>query len=77
VLYVGVGKKDGLRPGDLVGAIAGETGIDGRQLGAIQIGPDHARIEVPEALASRIIAAIGATTIRGRTVEIRRERSRT
>ena len=77
VLYVGVGKKDGLRPGDLVGAIAGETGIDGRQLGAIQIGPDHARIEVPDALASRIIAAIGATTIRGRTVEIRRERSRT
>jgi ATP-dependent RNA helicase DeaD len=74
VLYVGAGKKLGIRPADLVGAIAGEAGVPSKVLGAIRVQDDHALVEVPEALATRIIAALKATKIRGNKVEVRREK---
>ena len=47
-LYVAMGRKAGMRPGDLVGAIANEVGLEGRQIGPIRIS-DHFRVVgVPE-----------------------------
>ena len=37
-LFIGAGRQAGIRPGDLVGAITGEAGIESRSLGAIEIG---------------------------------------
>ena len=74
VLYVGGGRKAGVRPGDLVGAIAGEAKISAKQIGNIKIADSYALVEVPEALVDRIIAAMRRTTLRGKAVEIRRER---
>jgi ATP-dependent RNA helicase DeaD len=72
-LYIGAGRQAGIRPGDLVGAITGEAGIHSRLLGAIEIGDRSSYVEVPETLADDIIAALKATTIRGKKVPVRRD----
>jgi ATP-dependent RNA helicase DeaD len=74
MLFVGAGREAGIRPGDLVGAITGEAGINSGELGAIQIADRFSLVEVPESRAEEIIAALRATTIRGRKVPVRRDR---
>jgi len=74
MLFVGAGREAGIRPGDLVGAITGEAGINSRELGAIQIADRFSLVEVPASRAEEIIAALKATTIRGRKVPVRRDR---
>ena len=73
-LFVGLGRRAGLRPQDLVGAIAGETGLSSRDIGAIQITDRFSLVEVPESSAEMVIEAISNTTIRGRRPTVRRER---
>jgi ATP-dependent RNA helicase DeaD len=73
-LFIGAGREAGIRPGDLVGAITGEAGINSRELGAIEIADRFALIEVPDSRADEIIAALRATTIRGKKVTVRRDR---
>ena len=73
-LFVGAGRKAGIRPGDLVGAIAGEARIPAKEIGNIRIADTHALVEVPEALADRVIAALRGTTLRGKSVQVRRDR---
>jgi ATP-dependent RNA helicase DeaD len=73
-LFVGAGRSAGIRPGDLVGAITNEANLTSRQLGKITIAGSHAVVEVPEALADRVIRALQKTTLRGQRVEVRRER---
>jgi ATP-dependent RNA helicase DeaD len=72
-LFIGAGRQAGIRPGDLVGAITGESGIESRLLGAIQIADRFSLIEVPEERADDIIAALKATKIRGQKVTVRRD----
>jgi ATP-dependent RNA helicase DeaD len=74
-LFVGAGRAAGIRPGDLVGAITGEAGINSRELGAIEIADRFSLVEVPESRANEIMAALRATTIRGRKVSVRRDRA--
>jgi ATP-dependent RNA helicase DeaD len=73
-LFIGAGRAAGIRPGDLVGAITGEAGIESRSLGAIEIADRFSLIEVPDNLADDIIAALKKATIRGKAVMVRRER---
>ncbi len=73
-LFIGAGREAGIRPGDLVGAITGEAGINSKELGAIQIADRFSLIEVPASRADDIMAALRATTIRGRKVPVRRDR---
>jgi ATP-dependent RNA helicase DeaD len=73
-LFVAAGRKAGIRPGDLVGAITGEAGVTSRSVGAIEIADNFSLVEVPESLADGIIAALKATMIRGKKVTVRRER---
>ena len=72
-LFIGAGRKAKVRPGDLVGAIANEAGIDASHIGAIQIAERHSIVEVPDELADDIIAALRATTIKGKPVLVRRD----
>jgi ATP-dependent RNA helicase DeaD len=74
-LFIGAGRNEGIRPGDLVGAITGEADVPSRSLGAIEIADKFSFVEVPEALADRIIAALKATKIRGQKVNVRREKT--
>jgi ATP-dependent RNA helicase DeaD len=73
-LYVGAGRQAGIRPADLVGAITGETGIASKELGAIEIADRFSLVEVPQALADEIVAAMKKTTLRGQRVAVRRNR---
>ncbi len=73
-LFVGAGRRAGIRPGDLVGAITGEAGIESRAIGAIEINDGFSLVEVPETLADDVIDALRATKLRGLKVTVRRER---
>ena len=73
-LYIGLGRLAGIRPGDLVGAIANEAGIDARAIGSIDIADRFSIVEVPEDAAESVIDALKQTTIRGKRVMVRRDR---
>jgi ATP-dependent RNA helicase DeaD len=73
-LFIGAGRSAGVRPQDLVGAIAGESRLSGRDIGAIEITDRYSLVEVPESAADEVIAALRASTIKGRKPTIRRER---
>jgi ATP-dependent RNA helicase DeaD len=75
-LFVGVGRNAGIRPQDLVGAIAGESPLSGRDVGAIEIADRFSLVEVPESAAADVIAALRGTTIKGKKATVRRERER-
>ncbi len=73
-LYIGAGRNAGMRPADLVGAIAGEAGLEASKIGAIQIADAFSLVEVPEPDADRIITALRQATLRGKKVPVRRDR---
>jgi len=70
-IYIGVGRGDGVRPGDLVGAIANEAHINSREIGAINITDRFSLVEVSAPMAEDIILALRGTTIRGKKVNAR------
>lgn len=73
-IYVGVGRNRRLRPADIVGAIANETGIDARSIGSIEILDEHTIVEVPTESVSTVVSALRATTVRGQRVTVREEK---
>jgi ATP-dependent RNA helicase DeaD len=75
VLLIAAGKAAGIRPGDLVGAITGEARVTSREIGRIFVGDSQSKVEVPEALADRILAALRGTKLRGQRVDVRRQKS--
>jgi ATP-dependent RNA helicase DeaD len=70
-LYVGAGHDAGIRPGDLVGAIANEANINSNLIGAIHIDDRFSLVDVPERLAHGIIEVLGRARIKGRKVGVR------
>ena len=74
-LFVNAGRASGVRPQDIVGALANESGLTGRDIGAIQIHERHSLVEVPEHAADEVLRSLrGATTLKGRKANIRRDR---
>ena len=73
-VYIGAGRKAGIRPGDLVGAIANEARVDSGNIGAIEIADRFSLVEVPESMAEQVIDALRSTTIKGKRVTVRRDR---
>jgi ATP-dependent RNA helicase DeaD len=77
-LFLNVGRNEGIRPADIVGAIAGEAGIPGRAIGAIDLYDTYAFVEVPQESARKVVEALGRTTLRGHPVraEVARPRGK-
>ncbi|WP_229401509.1 DEAD/DEAH box helicase [Micromonospora okii] len=75
-VFIGLGRRAGVRPQDLVGAITGETGINGRDIGSIEIADRFSLVEVPSAVADEVIAGLRGSTIKGRRTTVRRDRDR-
>ncbi|HUP87911.1 MAG TPA: DEAD/DEAH box helicase [Longimicrobiales bacterium] len=73
-IYVGLGRSNGVRPQDLVGAITGEAGINGKEIGSIEISDRFSLVEVPKDKANAIIAALRSTTLKGKRPTVRREK---
>ncbi len=76
-LFVAVGEKDGVGPGDLLGAIAGEAGVEGSQVGKIEIRDTFSLVEVMPAAGDLIIRSLNGTTIKGRAVRVDYDRGGT
>ncbi len=69
-LMVSIGRKDFVRPGDIVGAIAGEANIPGTSIGSIDIFDKFTYVDVPKDVANRVVDAMEGNTIKGRRVNI-------
>jgi ATP-dependent RNA helicase DeaD len=67
-LFISIGQKDGVGPGDLVGAITGEAKVEGHQVGRIEVRDTFSRVDVQEEVAGRVIQALNGVSIRGRSV---------
>jgi ATP-dependent RNA helicase DeaD len=74
-LYIGLGRSSGMRPADIVGAIANEAGVSPEGIGAIDIADRFSIVEVPESDAKSIIAALRGAKIRGKRVVVREDRA--
>ena len=75
-LYIGLGRSAGIRPADLVGAIANEARINSRDIGAIDITERFSLVEVPASEADRIIKTLRGKNIRGKKVSVRLDRGK-
>lgn len=71
LVYVGAGWSAGIRPGDLVGAIANEAKVNSNVLGGIEVLDRFSLVEVPEGMAQRIVEVLGKTRIKGQKVAVR------
>ncbi len=72
-IFIGAGRLDSMRPGDLVGAIANEAKLPSSAIGAIRITDRFSLVEVPADQAEHVIRALRGTTLRGRKVIVRRD----
>jgi ATP-dependent RNA helicase DeaD len=73
-IYVSAGQAAGVRPADLVGAITGEAGLSGRDLGTIEIADRFSLVDVRKSRADEVLDALRRTQIRGRKVTASRYR---
>jgi ATP-dependent RNA helicase DeaD len=73
-LFIGAGRQAGIRPADLVGAIANEAGIRSSELGSIEITERFSLVEVPADRADAIVAAMRKASLRGQKVPVRKDR---
>ena len=75
-LFINIGKKDNVRAGDFVGAIAGETGISGNMIGNIKILEAFSFVEVPSEHADAVINALHLSNIKGKRVSVELAKAR-
>lgn len=73
-IFFGIGRDSGVAARDLVGAIANEAGIPGKDIGAIDITDRFTLVEVPSELAEYTVEAMQGVRIRGRKVNVRPDR---
>lgn len=67
-----VGHTHGVQPGNIVGAIANEAGIDGRNIGHIDIRRDHSFVDLPAGMPEETLASLQAVRVRGAELRISR-----
>jgi ATP-dependent RNA helicase DeaD len=70
-LSMAVGKKDGIRPGDVVGSIANEANIAGRDIGPIDIRDSVTYVTIPAEYADMVIEKVGRAKFRGRPLDLK------
>jgi ATP-dependent RNA helicase DeaD len=67
---VQVGEAHGAKPGNLMGAIANEAGLEARQIGRIRVLEHHSLVELPEGLPARIIKHLSKVRVAGQMLRI-------
>ncbi|MCE5975501.1 ATP-dependent RNA helicase DbpA [Pseudomonas sp. JR33AA] len=70
-LCIAAGRKDKLRPGDILGALTGDAGIPGKQVGKIAIFDFQAFVAVERALAKQAMQRLNSGKIKGRSLKVR------
>ena len=69
-LFINIGKNQKVRPGDILGAIAGESGIPGKLVGTIDMYDKYTFVEVPEEHAREVLIAMKNAKIKGKSISI-------
>ncbi len=69
-LFINIGRKDKIRPKDVLGAIAGETGISGKLIGTIDIYDNYTFVEVPKEYAKEVLFRMKNNQIKGNKINI-------
>ncbi len=67
-----VGLVHGVKPGNIVGAIANEAGLDGAHIGRVDIREDHSLVDLPEGMPKRIFKDLQKVKVAGRELQISR-----
>jgi len=70
-LAMTVGRRDGIRPADVVGSIANEADVPGREIGPIDIQEEITFVGVPERYVEQVLEKVGRKKFRGRAVNMR------
>ena len=75
-LFVNIGRNQNVTPGDILGAIAGESGIPGRVVGSIDMYDGYTFVEVPRKYSDQVLKAMENAKIKGKKVRIERANGR-
>lgn len=70
-MHFSVGKKNNVYPGDLVGAIAGESGIPGQTIGNIDIFPRHSFVDIPGKYVDEVLKFMNSNRVKGKKVRVK------
>ena len=70
-VFLAVGKRDNVRVGDVVGAIANEGGVPGDRIGQVELFESHTLVELSADDATRVVDALASASVRGRRVNAR------
>jgi len=68
-MRLSVGRRNGVSPKQILGAVAGESKIKGSLIGAIHIGDSHTTVEIPAALKDEILRRVNGAKIKGKKVK--------
>ena len=70
-LFINIGKKDKIKPSNILGAIAGESGMPGKLVGAIDMMDNYTFVDVPAIHAEKVLKAMNDNVlIKGRRVNM-------
>ncbi|MCI9569419.1 MAG: DEAD/DEAH box helicase [Lachnospiraceae bacterium] len=75
-LFINLGKNQSVKPGDILGAIAGESGMPGRLVGSIDMYDKYTFVEVPREQADSILEAMNRAKIKGKNVHVEKANRR-
>lgn len=75
-LFVNIGKNQNIRPGDVLGAVAGESGISGKLVGSIDMYDNYTFVEVPREYANAVLRAMKDVKIKGKNVHVEKANSK-
>ncbi len=65
-----VGRVDGVKPGNIVGAIANEAGVDGACIGRIEIFDRHSHLDMPAGMPEQVFQSLQQVVVAGRALNI-------
>jgi ATP-dependent RNA helicase DeaD len=75
-LFINIGKAQRVTPGDILGAVAGESGIPGRLVGSIDMYDGYTFVDVPAEYAENVLKAMSHAKIRGKNIHVEKANSR-
>lgn len=75
-LFVNIGKSQNVRPGDILGAVAGESGISGKMVGSIDMYDNYTFVDVPREYADAVLKAMKDVKIKGKNVHMEKANGR-
>ncbi|WP_325892285.1 ATP-dependent RNA helicase DbpA [Grimontia sp. NTOU-MAR1] len=69
-LHIDGGKKSKVRPGDILGALTGENGIEGKQVGKIKVTDYRSYVAVERSVAKKALKKLSSGKIKGKTYRV-------